>query len=34
MTLPILDWQRFVSDNNPASFVADLGEACCETGFS
>jgi hypothetical protein len=34
MTRPILDWPWFVSDYIPASFVAYLGKACHETGFS
>ncbi|KEJ88683.1 isopenicillin N synthase family dioxygenase [Sulfitobacter donghicola] len=33
MDIPVLDWSRFTSGNDPKGFVADLGKACRETGF-
>lgn len=33
MDIPILDWQRFATGNDPEGFAADLGKACRETGF-
>jgi len=33
MDIPVLDWQRFASGDDPAGFAVDLGKACRETGF-
>ncbi|MCG3269526.1 isopenicillin N synthase family oxygenase [Yoonia sp. I 8.24] len=33
MDIPVLDWNRFASGDDPTGFVADLGKACRETGF-
>ncbi|MDO6589857.1 isopenicillin N synthase family oxygenase [Loktanella sp. D2R18] len=33
MDIPVLDWTRFTSGDDPTGFVADLGKACRETGF-
>lgn len=31
--IPILDWQRYASGQDPEGFVAELGHACRDTGF-
>ncbi|MFT6091709.1 isopenicillin N synthase family dioxygenase [Sulfitobacter sp.] len=33
MDIPVLDWRRFTSGDDPAGLAADLGQACRETGF-
>ncbi|NOR30530.1 MAG: isopenicillin N synthase family oxygenase [Sulfitobacter sp.] len=33
MDIPVLDWSRFTSGDDPAGLAADLGQACRETGF-
>ncbi|MEM0949630.1 MAG: 2-oxoglutarate and iron-dependent oxygenase domain-containing protein, partial [Pseudomonadota bacterium] len=33
MVIPILDWQRFLSETTRAEFAVDLGRACRDTGF-
>jgi isopenicillin N synthase-like dioxygenase len=33
MDIPVIDWSRFTSGDDPAGVVADLGQACRETGF-
>lgn len=33
--IPVLDWQAFLGDGRSrAGFVAELGAACRDTGFS
>jgi len=31
--IPVLDWQRYATATDRAGFVADLGQACRDTGF-
>lgn len=31
--IPVLDWSRFTSESDKAGFVADLSQACRDTGF-
>jgi isopenicillin N synthase-like dioxygenase len=33
MDIPVLDWNLFISGDDPKGFVADLSKACRETGF-
>lgn len=33
MDIPVIDWSRFTSGDDPAGVVADIGQACRETGF-